>query len=113
MPQYTLAMDRGHPKLARQADALHPAVLRLMQMTVEGAHRHGAWVGVCGGIASDAMAVPVLVGIGIDELSVSVPAVGSIKAQLARVTLDEARAVAADVLALGTAAEVRARLAPY
>jgi len=113
LTQYTLAMDRGHPKLARQADALHPAVLRLMQMTVEGAHRHGAWVGVCGGIASDAMAVPVLVGIGIDELSVSVPAVGSIKAQLARFTLDEARALAADVLALGTAAEVRARLAPY
>ncbi|MDR5740941.1 phosphoenolpyruvate--protein phosphotransferase [Caballeronia sp. LZ016] len=113
LTQYTLAMDRGHPKLARQADALHPAVLRLMQMTVEGAHRHGAWVGVCGGIASDAMAVPVLVGIGIDELSVSVPAVGSIKAQLARLTLDEARALAADVLALGTAAEVRARLAPY
>ncbi|SAL14243.1 phosphoenolpyruvate--protein phosphotransferase [Caballeronia peredens] len=113
LTQYTLAMDRGHPKLAKQADALHPGVLRLIGMTVEGAHKHGKWVGVCGGIASDAMAVPVLVGLGIDELSVSVPAVGSIKAQLARLTMDEARTLAARVLTLGTAAEVRALLAPY
>ena len=113
LTQYTLAMDRGHPKLARQADALHPAVLRLIGMTVEGAHEHGKWVGVCGGIASDAMAVPVLVGLGVDELSVSVPAVGSIKAQLARVTMDKARKLAADVLRLGTATEVRALLAPF
>jgi phosphocarrier protein FPr/phosphocarrier protein len=70
-------------------------------------------VGVCGGIASDAMAVPVLVGLGIDELSVSVPAVGSIKAQLARLTMDEARKLAGEVLQLGTAAEVRALLAPF
>ncbi|BAN27034.1 phosphoenolpyruvate-protein phosphotransferase (plasmid) [Caballeronia insecticola] len=113
LTQYTLAMDRGHPKLAKHADALHPAVLRLIGMTVEGAHRHGKWVGVCGGMASDAMAVPVLVGLGIDELSVSVPAIGSIKAQLARLTMDEARALAAKVITLGTAAEVRALLAPY
>ncbi|MBN3760579.1 phosphoenolpyruvate--protein phosphotransferase [Burkholderia sp. Ac-20365] len=113
LTQYTLAMDRGHPKLARQADALHPAVLRLIGMTVDGAHEYGKWVGVCGGIASDAMAVPVLVGLGIDELSVSVPAVGSIKAQLARLTMDNARQLATEVLRLGTAAEVRARLAPF
>ncbi|MCG7400709.1 MULTISPECIES: phosphoenolpyruvate--protein phosphotransferase [Caballeronia] len=113
LTQYTVAMDRGHPKLAKQADALHPAVLRLIGMTVDGAHKHGKWVGVCGGIASDAMAVPVLVGLGIDELSVSVPAVGSIKAQLARLTMDEARQLAAKVITLGTAAEVRALLAPY
>ncbi|WP_321799067.1 phosphoenolpyruvate--protein phosphotransferase [Caballeronia sp. J97] len=113
LTQYTVAMDRGHPKLAKQADALHPAVLRLIGMTVEGAHKHGKWVGICGGIASDAMAVPVLVGLGVDELSVSVPAVGSIKAQLARLTMDEARKLAAQVITLGTAAEVRALLAPY
>ncbi|WP_244851463.1 phosphoenolpyruvate--protein phosphotransferase [Caballeronia sp. SL2Y3] len=113
LTQYTLAMDRGHPKLAKQADALHPAVLRLIGMTIDGAHRHGKWVGVCGGIASDAMAVPVLAGLGIDELSVSVPAIGSIKAQLARLTMDECRALAAKVLTLGTTAEVRALLARY
>ncbi|MGF6789515.1 phosphoenolpyruvate--protein phosphotransferase [Paraburkholderia sp. 35.1] len=113
LTQYTLAMDRGHPQLAKQADALHPAVLRLIGMTVDGAHKHGKWVGICGGIASDAMAVPVLVGLGIDELSVSIPAVGSIKAQLARVTTEEARKLAAEVLCLGTAAEVRAHLSRF
>ncbi|OLL31762.1 phosphoenolpyruvate--protein phosphotransferase [Burkholderia sp. SRS-W-2-2016] len=113
LTQYTLAMDRGHPQLAKQADALHPAVLRLIGMTVDGAHQHGKWVGICGGIASDAMAVPVLAGLGIDELSVSIPAVGSIKAQLARITMDEARQLAAEVLRLGTAAEVRAHLARF
>ncbi|MEM5295038.1 phosphoenolpyruvate--protein phosphotransferase [Burkholderia sp. JPY481] len=113
LTQYTLAMDRGHPQLAKQADALHPAVLRLIGMTVDGAHQHGKWVGICGGIASDAMAVPVLVGLGIDELSVSIPAVGSIKAQLARITTDEAKKLAAEVLRLGTAAEVRAHLSRF
>ncbi len=113
LTQYTLAMDRGHPKLAKQADALHPAVLRLIGMTVEGAHKHGKWVGVCGGIASDLMAVPLLAGLGVDELSVSIPAIGSIKAQLARFTMDEARQLADDALRLGTAAEVRALLAPF
>ncbi|MFM0626974.1 phosphoenolpyruvate--protein phosphotransferase [Paraburkholderia xenovorans] len=113
LTQYTLAMDRGHPQLAKQADALHPAVLRLIGMTVEGAHRHGKWVGICGGIASDAMAVPVLVGLGIDELSVSIPAIGSVKAQLARLTMAEASKLAADVLCLGTAAEVRAHLSRF
>ncbi|RKR36327.1 phosphoenolpyruvate--protein phosphotransferase [Paraburkholderia sp. BL17N1] len=113
LTQYTLAMDRGHPQLAKQADALHPAVLRLIGMTVEGAHRHGKWVGICGGIASDAMAVPVLAGLGIDELSVSIPAIGSVKAQLARLTMAEASKLAADVLRLGTAAEVRAQLSRF
>jgi phosphocarrier protein FPr/phosphocarrier protein len=113
LTQYTLAMDRGHPQLAKQADALHPAVLRLIGMTVEGAHQHGKWVGICGGIASDAMAVPVLVGLGIDELSVSIPAIGSVKAQLARLTMAEASKLAGDVLRLGTAAEVRAHLSRF
>ncbi len=113
LTQYTLAMDRGHPKLAKQADALHPAVLRLIGMTVEGAHQHGKWVGVCGGIASDAMAVPVLAGLGVDELSVSIPAIGSIKAQLARLTMDKARELASAAVRLGTAAQVRALLAGF
>jgi phosphocarrier protein FPr/phosphocarrier protein len=113
LTQYTLAMDRGHPQLAKKADALHPAVLRLIGMTVQGAHQHGKWVGICGGIASDAMAVPVLAGLGIDELSVSIPAVGSVKAQLARITMSEARKLAVEVLRLGTAAEVREHLSGF
>jgi len=63
LTQYTLAMDRGHPKLGAKADALNPAVLRLIALTCEGAHAEGKWVGVCGGVASDPQAVPILVGL--------------------------------------------------
>src|SRR6185436_5302029 len=69
LTQYTLAMDRGHPKLAARVDALHPAVLRLIDLTVRGAREHGKWVGVCGGMAGDAQAIPILIGLGVDELS--------------------------------------------
>lgn len=113
LTQYTLAMDRGHPQLARHADALHPAVLRMMAMTIEGAHEHGKWVGVCGGIASDPLAVPVLVGLGVDELSVDVPAVKTVKATLARWSFEECAELATDVLRLRSATEVRTVLAAY
>lgn len=111
LTQYTLAMDRGHPKLAKQADALHPAVLRLIGMASEAAHRYGKWVGVCGGVASDVLAAPVLIGLGVDELSVSVPAIPAVKAAVSRLSLAECQALAKEVLQMGTSAEVRARLA--
>jgi multiphosphoryl transfer protein len=110
LTQYTLAMDRGHPKLAKKADGLHPAVLRMIDLTVKGAHAHGKWVGVCGGMASDPLAVPALVGLGVDELSVSIPAIATIKAAVSRLSRAECAALAQDLLALGTAAEVRQRL---
>ncbi|MFH0997557.1 MAG: phosphoenolpyruvate--protein phosphotransferase [Pseudomonadota bacterium] len=113
LTQYTLAMDRGHPKLAKQADALHPAVLSLIRMTVEGAHMHNKWVGICGGIASDVMAVPVLIGLGVGELSVSVPAIPAIKAMVSRLAMSDCQALAREVLQMGTASEVRLRLASF
>jgi phosphocarrier protein FPr/phosphocarrier protein len=113
LTQYTLAMDRGHPKLARQADGLHPAVLRMIKLTTDGARKHGKWVGVCGGIASDLIAIPVLIGLGVKELSVTVPTIPAIKAAIGRLSLSECQALAEEVLALGTAEQVRARLAPF
>ncbi len=110
LTQYTLAMDRGHPKLAKQADVMHPGVLNLINMTVKGAHAHGKWVGVCGGIASDPMAIPLLLGIGVDELSASVPTIPAIKALVRTLNKADCEKLAAEVLQLGTAAEVRARL---
>ena len=82
LTQYTLAMDRGHPKLAPRVDGLSPAVLRLIAQTVKGAHAMGRRVGVCGGIASDRSAVPILLGLGVDELSVCLPAIPAMKAQI-------------------------------
>lgn len=108
LTQYTLAMDRGHPKLAPLADAMNPAVLRLIARTVEGAHGAGRWVGVCGGIASDPQAVPILVGMGVDELSVSVPTIPAVKAAVRERSLDECRELARRALAQDTAAAVRA-----
>ena len=111
--QYTLAMDRGHPKLARQADGLHPAILQMIALTCAGAQKHNKWVGVCGGMASDPMAVPILVGLGVTELSASAPAIASIKATLAKVSLAECQALACEALGLGTAGEVRALMSPF
>ncbi len=111
LTQYTLAMDRGHPRLAPQIDALNPAVLRLIDMTVKAAHQHGRWVGVCGGIAGDPRAVPILVGLGVDELSVSVPVIPEIKARVRELLFSECQALAARALAAATSEEVR-KLSP-
>ncbi len=110
LTQYTLAMDRGHSQLAKRADSLHPAVLRLIAATVEGARVHQRPVHLCGGIASDSLAAPLLVGLGIDDLSVSAPSVGPVKAVLARWSFAECQALAGDVLKLTTTAEVHALL---
>ncbi len=107
LTQYTLAIDRGHPELSAQADGLHPAVLKLIEMTVSAAHAQGKWVGVCGELASDAVAVPVLVGLGVDELSVSARQVPLVKARLAEFDLEEARRQAGLALAQATSEAVR------
>jgi phosphocarrier protein FPr len=108
LTQYTLAMDRGHPKLAPQVDGLNPAVLRLMADVVEAAHRQKKWVGVCGGIAGDLQAVPLLIGLGVDELSVSVPTIPGIKAEVRALRVADCRRLAQDALRQDTAAAVRA-----
>lgn len=108
LTQYTLAMDRGHPRLAPQVDGLNPAVLGLIALAVTAAHAAGKWVGVCGGIASDPQAVPILVGLGVDELSVSVPAIPAVKAQIRSLTLSACRELAARALTADSAASVRA-----
>ena len=113
LTQYTLAIDRGHPQLAKQADALHPAVLKMIALSCEGARQHGKWVGVCGGLASEPLAVPVLIGLGVTELSVSVPAIPAIKAQVKRLSLAACQQLAQEILLLGSALEVRARLAAF
>jgi phosphocarrier protein FPr len=108
LTQYTLAMDRGHPKLAAKADAMNPAVLRLIASTVDGASAEGKWVGVCGGMASDPQAVPILVGLGVKELSCSVPAIPAVKAAVRERSFADCQALAQQALAQGTAAQVRA-----
>ncbi|MGC5703368.1 phosphoenolpyruvate--protein phosphotransferase [Pseudomonas sp. NFXW11] len=108
LTQYTLAIDRGHPTLSAQADGLHPAVLQLIDITVRAAHAHGKWVGVCGELAADPLAVPVLVGLGVDELSVSARSIAEVKARIRELRLTQAQTLAQQALAVGSAHEVRA-----
>ncbi|KTF68603.1 phosphoenolpyruvate--protein phosphotransferase [Sphingomonas sp. HT-1] len=107
LTQYALAMDRGNPAVASGIDGLHPAVLRLIADTCRGAATQNRWVGVCGGLASDPLAVPILIGLGVTELSATVAVVPEVKAVLAGLTLERARAHAAAALACATAADVR------
>jgi multiphosphoryl transfer protein len=107
LTQYTLAMDRVHPMLAKQADGLHPAVLRMVDMTVQAAMAAGKWVGVCGGIAGDPKGAVILTGLGVAELSVAIPSIAAVKGQLRGLSFEKAKVVARQALACRTAAEVR------
>jgi phosphocarrier protein FPr len=111
LTQYTLAADRGNEHVAGLTDALHPAVLALIRATVEGARTHGRWVGVCGELAGDALAAPLLVGLGVRELSMSAPAIAAVKQAVRATDAVEAAALADRALACGTPAEVRGLLA--
>jgi phosphoenolpyruvate-protein phosphotransferase len=108
LTQYTLAMDRLHPMLAKQADGLHPAVLRMVDRTVKAATAAGKWVGVCGGIAGDPKGAAILAGLGVAELSVAIPSIAAVKAQIRRLSFEGTQALARQALACRTADEVRA-----
>ena len=112
LTQYTLAMDRLHPMLAKQADGLHPAVLRMIDWTVRAATAADKWVGVCGSIAGDPNGAVILVGLGVTELSMSIPSIAAVKAQMRRLAFKDAQALAKQALACRTAAEVRALSLP-
>ena len=107
LTQYTLAMDRGHAELARRTDALHPAVLQLIAATAIAGDAAGKLVAVCGGVAADRTAVPILLGLGIRELSVVPAAIPALKRQIAALRIEECRELAQRCLQLGSASEVR------
>jgi phosphocarrier protein len=107
LSQYTLAMDRDHAGLASRVDALHPALLRLIAQTCAGAAQHQRWVGVCGALASDPLATPVLIGLGVSELSVSPVQIGEIKDRMRHLDASQCRRISQDLLKLSSAAAVR------
>ena len=107
LTQYGLAMDRGNANLAADCDALHPAVLRLIAATCEGAAKHNYPVAVCGGLASDPLAAPVLIGLGVRGLSATIGAVAELKMIIGNLDLEQCRALARQALAASSAAEVR------
>ncbi|HLO28363.1 MAG TPA: phosphoenolpyruvate--protein phosphotransferase [Anaerolineales bacterium] len=107
LTQYTLAMDRGNSTLASKHDGLHPAVLRLIAQTIEAAHKYGKRADICGELGSDAAAIPILLGLGMDELSVSVPSIPTVKAQVRSLKISELQPLAREALHCATAQEVR------
>ncbi|EJM19217.1 phosphotransferase system HPr (HPr) family protein [Pseudomonas sp. GM18] len=107
LSQYTLAMDRDHAGLAARVDAMHPALLRLIAQTCAGAAVHNRWVGVCGALASDPLATPVLIGLGVSELSVSPVQIGEIKDRVRHLDATECRRISQDLLKLSSAGAVR------
>jgi phosphocarrier protein FPr/phosphocarrier protein len=110
LAQYTLAMDRGHAELAARIDGVHPAVLRLIGSVCDAARRHRKPVAVCGGLASDPDAVPLLLGLGVTELSAVPAAIPRIKSLARALSLDECRSLARQAVALPSSESVRALL---
>jgi len=113
LSQYALAMDRTNAGTAAGLDALHPAVLRLIRATVAGGKINGRWTGVCGGVAADPLAVPILVGLGVTELSVPPAAVAEIKQVVRQVDTTGAAALAARACDAPDAFTVRALVRSY
>jgi phosphocarrier protein FPr len=107
LTQYTLAVDRGNSALASKHDGLHPSVLRLIAHTIESAHKHGKRADICGELGSDSAAVPILLGLGMDELSVSIPSVPTVKAQVRSLKIADWQPIAREALNCSTAQEVR------
>lgn len=107
LTQYALAIDRGHAQLSPLADTMNPAVLKLIEMTVSGAAKYNKPVGVCGAIASDICAVPILLGLGIREISVVNCLLADIKAFIRTLDLKECRTLASLALGMQEARQVR------
>jgi len=107
LTQYTLAIDRDNPRLAHLYEPLDPAVLRSIAHTVQAGHSAGCWVGICGEMAGDPRNAVLLVGLGLDELSVSTYDVPRVKAAIRTIDRAHAQAIARDALALSSAKAVR------
>jgi phosphocarrier protein FPr len=107
LTQYVLAAERGNARVAYLTDALHPAVLDLIQRTVTAAQRHGKWVGVCGELAGDTAAIPLLVGLGVSELSMAPPLIPLAKETIRSCHSQAARRLAESALRCEDAQSVR------
>ena len=108
LTQYALAMDRGHPELAAEVDGLDPAVLRLIRQTCQGGASQGLPTSVCGGLAGDPVAIPILIGLGVNKLSMTPAAIPEAKAMIRTLSASACRNLAEAALAETSADAVRA-----
>jgi phosphotransferase system enzyme I (PtsP) len=106
LTQYVMAADRGNPRVAALASAFQPSVLRMVRDAASAARAAGIWIGMCGELAGNPLATPVLLGLGLDELSMSAPAIPAVKEAVRRLTMPDARRIAAEALAADSAEAV-------
>jgi len=111
--QYTLAVDRGNSAVSSLYSHFHPAVLRLIDGVVKAGHEHKIWVGMCGEMAGDPLAAPLLVAMGFDELSMSAPAIPRVKEVIRRFSDEQIRQVLVEALALNDADDIRSLLRDF
>ncbi len=110
LTQYVMAADRGNANVAELAQAFQPAVLRMIQQTAVAAKKAGIWVGMCGELAGNALATPLLLGLGLTELSMAAPSIPAVKAALRNWSMSEAEALAEEVLKLDSVTAVHDHL---
>ena len=113
LTQYTLAVDRGNERIAHLYTHFHPAVLHLIRRTVEVGHEHNRWVGVCGEMGADPLAIPFLVGVGLDEISVTPALIPETKKLIRSLRFNSMKRIAEEILQLGTAQEIETALREY
>ena len=106
--QYTLAADRTNEKVSHLYEPTHPAIIRLIKTTVDAAHRHNIWAGVCGEVAGDPVLAPLLIGLGVDELSAAPTLVDQVKYIVRRLKLNETQALAEFALQCESPSEIYA-----
>ena len=111
--QYTLAVDRNNEKVAHLYAPTNPAVLELIGRTVDAAERNGIWVGVCGEVAGDPRYIPILIGLGVKELSMSPLSIGHIRRLIRNISMYDAERIAEKALAAETAEEALAYSMEY
>ncbi len=104
--QYTLAVDRGNEEVAPLYDPFHPAILRLIRMTVDAAQREGIWCGLCGEMSANPLCALLLVGMGMDELSMGALAIPEIKRVIRQVKLSETRRLVEEIYTMRTSREI-------
>ncbi|SMC52644.1 phosphoenolpyruvate--protein phosphotransferase [Sporomusa malonica] len=111
--QYTLAVDRMNEKIDYLYDHFNPAIISLLQNVVTAAHAEGKFVGMCGGMAGDPKAVPLLLALGLDELSMSATAIRKVKHTINQIELEKCRRLLEDVLQMNTAQDIRLKMESF
>lgn len=104
--QYTMAADRMNERVAYLYQPYNPAILRLITLVIEAAHKEGKWVGMCGEMAGDEIAIPILLGLGLDEFSMSATSILPARTQISKLSKKEAESFKETILSMSTTEEV-------